>query len=304
MEKREVKKLVNEYLAYVRSSYIKKGRLMPPAKNTIYTYRRMLINMMESGLSAEEFGNQYCTGKKPSSRALFVKIAKPFYDWMVRTDRCPDNPLKDWVVPIIPKEHRETYDLVELEKLRNIMMTKEQAILLDILIDTACRRHELTTITEADLPPPDSDKSPCIRLHSKGGKLIYPLLRPETLEAIRARFKASPRTYLFETAKRPGLPPSTKQIDRLFKDIMQANRITKKGIGLHTIRRSVITEAIREGVPIPLVQKLVGHSSLTTTAIYIHLVQNDIDKLHNYALFQSRDKRFNRKGGDADETTK
>jgi integrase/recombinase XerD len=44
----------------------------------------------------------------------------------------------------------------------------------------------------------------------------------------------------------------------------------------HALRRAVATHLTKRGVPLPAIQKLLGHSLLTTTQIYVAVAQEDL----------------------------
>ncbi len=58
----------------------------------------------------------------------------------------------------------------------------------------------------------------------------------------------------------------------LYGRAVQRAGIKRKG-GLHTLRHSFATHLLEAGVEITLVQRLLGHTSLATTARYLHVTQ-------------------------------
>lgn len=62
-------------------------------------------------------------------------------------------------------------------------------------------------------------------------------------------------------------------IDRTFSKILKTNGF--RHIRLHDLRHSCATLLLRNGVPLPEIQKWLGHSNIITTQRYSHLDQND-----------------------------
>lgn len=62
-------------------------------------------------------------------------------------------------------------------------------------------------------------------------------------------------------------------VDRTFSRILKENRF--RHIRLHDLRHSCATLLLRNGVPLPEIQKWLGHSNIITTQRYSHLDQND-----------------------------
>jgi site-specific recombinase XerD len=78
---------------------------------------------------------------------------------------------------------------------------------------------------------------------------------------------------------------SPRQISRLFKQAAKAAAITKP-VTLHTLRHSFATHLLERGVDIRVIQALLGHTKLTTTARYasvatgmISAVESPLDNL-------------------------
>ena len=65
-------------------------------------------------------------------------------------------------------------------------------------------------------------------------------------------------------------------LSRSFKKFIRLAEDVPNSITLHGLRHSCATDLLRKGVPIHMVQKIMGHSSIDVTQIYEHLDQQDI----------------------------
>ena len=73
--------------------------------------------------------------------------------------------------------------------------------------------------------------------------------------------------------RRDGPSPLTVcQAQHIFYKAKRRAGITKQG-GIHALRHAAATHWLEAGVPLPTIQRLLGHRSLQTTARYLHLAQ-------------------------------
>ena len=114
----------------------------------------------------------------------------------------------------------------------------------------------------------------------KGAKDRYLPLPSATLHLLRKHWKTHRHpTLLFpadgrnhrgaSTAQRP-MPPSTVQ--KPMKQIVEQLNFGKK-ISVHTLRHSYATHLLEAGVSLRVIQQYLGHSSLQTTMVYLHLTE-------------------------------
>jgi len=111
---------------------------------------------------------------------------------------------------------------------------------------------------------------------SKGRKDRNVMLSPEMLDLLRQWWKARPSRYdagmpaqerwLFP-GFRHGKPMATRQLSRLFHEAAEAAGI-KKSVTLHSLRHSFATHLLERGTDIRIIQALLGHDKLDTTARY------------------------------------
>jgi site-specific recombinase XerD len=111
---------------------------------------------------------------------------------------------------------------------------------------------------------------------SKGRKDRNVMLSPETLDLLREWWKARPTRWdagvppedrwLFP-GRKAGKPMTTRQLSRLFHETADAAGI-KKNVTLHALRHSFATHLLERGTDIRIIQALLGHDKLDTTARY------------------------------------
>src|SRR4030088_704477 len=124
---------------------------------------------------------------------------------------------------------------------------------------------------------------------AKGGKDRPVILSPETLDLLRQWWKVRPARYdtgvpqeqrwLFP-GRKPGKPMTTRQLNRLFHETAAAAGI-KKAVTLHALRHSFATHLLERGTDIRIIQALLGHDKLDTTARYTRVATGMISAIES-----------------------
>ena len=122
---------------------------------------------------------------------------------------------------------------------------------------------------------------------SKGRKDRNVMLAEEALDLLGQWWKVRPRRYdaglatsecwLFP-GTRAGQPMSPRQLNRLFHQAATAAGITK-AVTLHGLRHSFATHLLERGIDIRIIQTLLGHDKLNTTARYTRVATGMIAKI-------------------------
>ena len=156
-------------------------------------------------------------------------------------------------------------------------------MLLQTMYASGLRVSEACALQVTDIDS-HSDRM-CIRVASgKGGKGRYSILSKTLLERLRAYWRDHrPKTWLF--CNHTGVQPvSIESAQRAYQGARQRARITKSG-GPHTLRHGFATHLLEGGVDLYTIQKLLGHSHISTTGRYLHLISpqfrapKDVDPL-------------------------
>jgi site-specific recombinase XerD len=112
---------------------------------------------------------------------------------------------------------------------------------------------------------------PCLRVaQGKGQKDRYTLLPPTLLEQLRAYWRAvRPTEWLFP-GQRPGTPLTATAIQRCCAPAAREAKLTKR-VTTHTMRHCFATHLLEAGTDLRTIQQLLGHGSLQTTTVYLHV---------------------------------
>jgi integrase/recombinase XerD len=180
----------------------------------------------------------------------------------------------------------EIYHIREPEKIPQVMSPNETRrllavasslkvqVLLSLAYGCGLRAGEVVRLKVKHI---DSAQK-IIRIEqSKGRKDRNVMLSPETLDLLRQWWKVRPSRYdaglavqerwLFPSRKTAGRPMTTRQLSRLFHEAADAAGI-KKSVPLHVLRHSFATHLLDRGTDIRIIQALLGHEKLDTTARY------------------------------------
>lgn len=113
----------------------------------------------------------------------------------------------------------------------------------------------------------------------KGRKDRYTLLSPGLLAELDRYWRVCrPRHWLFPSSYDPqrSLPDGTGQ--RIYYAAVERAGLRRKG-GIHALRHSFATHLVEAGVELPVLQRLLGHKSLTTTTVYLHVRQERLAQI-------------------------
>lgn len=157
---------------------------------------------------------------------------------------------------------------------------KSQAA-LSVAYGAGLRASEVTSLKVTDI---DSERMTLRVEQGKGRKDRYAMLSPVLLERLRAWWRVGhaqgkilPNGWLF-----PGLnkidPVTPRQLNRAIHDAAEAAHIDKR-VSMHTLRHSFATHLLEQKVDIRVIQVLLGHKRLETTALYTHVATEVLRKV-------------------------
>jgi site-specific recombinase XerD len=180
-----------------------------------------------------------------------------------------------------------THVIPEPRKLPVVLSVEEVARLLDaapglkykaalsVAYGAGLRAAEVVSLKVSDI---DSTRMIIRVEQGKGGKDRYVMLSPSLLELLRDWWKAArPQGWLFP-GRDPAQPMTTRQLNRACHAAAQMAEINKR-VSLHTLRHSFATHLLEKNIDVRVIQVLLGHAKLDTTALYTRVATKTISEV-------------------------
>lgn len=171
----------------------------------------------------------------------------------------------------------EPFSRSEIAKLLGASRNLKHRVLLMTAYGGGLRVSELVHLLPKDI----HSERKLIRVNQgKGRKDRYTLLSPRLLEELRAYWREyQPQRWLFP-GQDESRPLSVGSAQRTFYAAKQRAGI-QHGHGIHCLRHSFATHLMEAGVPLPTIQRLMGHASLSTTAKYLHVTSKHLGSIRS-----------------------
>jgi integrase/recombinase XerD len=166
-----------------------------------------------------------------------------------------------------PKKLPVVLSAEEVRQLLEAATPGRDRLLFQITYACGLRVSELVCLQVADI---DSKRMVIHVRQGKGKKDRLVPLSQRLLEALRSYWRqARPKTWLFAAPRGDG-HLGICWVQKLCRKLVRQAKLTKRATP-HTLRHSYATHLLEAGVDLITLQKILGHSALTTTARYVHL---------------------------------
>ena len=288
--------------SYIKSfqSYLKIERGL--SKNTVANYtfdlERLSKFLLENEISispekiSEETIQQfiYSVSKEVNARsqARIISGLKSFFSYLIFEDYRTDNPMELIEAPRLGRKLPDTLSIDDIDNLIAAidLSTPEgerNRAILETLYGCGLRVSEITTLKISDLFFYEG----FIKITGKGNKQRFVPIANATQKYIE----------LYRNSIRNHLDISKGHEDTLFlnrrgKQLTRAMIFTiiktlaikinlKKNISPHTLRHSFATHLLENGADLRSIQIMLGHESITTTEIYLHLDRKHLTQIIN-----------------------
>lgn len=288
--------------SYIKSyqSYLKIERGL--SKNTIENYsfdiERLCLFLEKNGMvispiqiddeTIQQFIYDVSKQVNPRSQARIISGLKSFFSYLIFEDFRDTNPLE---LIETPKTGRKLPDTLSIDEIDNLIAAidltsnegERNRAMLETLYGCGLRVSELTALKISDL----FFEEGFIKITGKGNKQRFVPVGNLTQKYIQI-YKDTMRIHLnikkgFEDTlflNRRGNQLTRAMIFTIIKDLAVKIDLNKN-ISPHTLRHSFATHLLENGADLRSIQLMLGHESITTTEIYVHLDRKFLTQVIN-----------------------
>jgi integrase/recombinase XerD len=286
---------IKSYQSYLR---IERGLSKNTIDNYTFDIERLCLFLSENAMTVSPLKiNEetiqlfvYSVSKEvnPRSQARIISGLKSFFSYLIFEDYRSDNPMELIETPKTARKLPDTLSVEEIDALISAIDLssnegERNRALLETLYGCGLRVSELVSLKISDL----FFEEGFIKITGKGNKQRFVPIGNLTQKYIQI-YRDFKRTHLNikkgheDTLflNRRGNQLSRAMIFTIIKDLaIQIN--LNKSISPHTLRHSFATHLLENGADLRSIQLMLGHESITTTEIYVHLDRRFLTEVIN-----------------------
>jgi integrase/recombinase XerD len=284
---------LNDYSLFLK---IERGM----SKNTVENYnldiQRLVVYLKSNNMSIspieitsiqiQEFIYEIAKLISPRSQSRLISGLRSFYDYLIFEDYMQTNPLELIEAPKIGRKLPDTLSVSEINLLvKTIDLSDSNAIrnraIIETLYSCGLRVSELTALKISDLFFDEG----FIKVTGKGNKQRFVPIGKLTQKHINLYKNQVRITMKIDIASndtlflnRRGKQLTRAMIFTIVKKLGEKAKI-QKSISPHTFRHSFATHLLENGADLRAIQMMLGHESITTTEIYMHIDKSHLKKV-------------------------
>lgn len=238
--------------------------------------------------TVQQFLYELAKSANARTQSRVISGLRSFFDYLLFENYRTDNPLEQIEAPKIGRKLPDTLSTQEIDRLVTAIdlskpLGERNRAIIETLYSCGLRVSELTHLKLSDLFF-DED---FIKVTGKGNKQRFVPIGESTKKFInqyrqnlRSTLNISPLFMDTLFLNQRGKQLTRAMIFTIVKNLAQQAGI-QKNISPHTFRHSFATHLLENGADLRAIQMMLGHESITTTEIYMHLDKSHLKDVMN-----------------------
>lgn len=204
--------------------------------------------------------------KKYSTKSIqrHISSLKSYFNFLYNKNYIKVNPAELLCLPKNEMKLPNYLTIIDLEKIYELDLSLRDKLIVELLYSTGIRLSELVNIKISDINFYDKT----IKVLGKGNKERYVLFGSVCSKLLKEYINNDNRIYLL--LNKNGNKLSERGVEYIIEKIFKSVNVHAK-LTPHTLRHTFATHMLDNGCDLVTVQKLLGHSDLSTTSIYTHV---------------------------------
>lgn len=206
-----------------------------------------------------------------------LRCLSTFLGYLFLEGIIPTNPVLKIGTIKLEKKQMKAFTDVDIAKIKQSCKNLKETAVVEMLLSTGCRATELVNIKQSEI---QGNK---VVVNGKGNKERTVYLNAQ------ARLTLDEYIQSTNTIMNPYIFPSTRYInskEHIGNSAIEGfcrrlgERVGVRNVHPHRFRRTCATMALKRGMPVEQVSKMLGHEELTTTQIYLDLDERNLEIAH------------------------
>lgn len=290
---------ISDYRHYLQ---IERGLSKNSIENYSYDIKKLLryLDANDIKVSPIDITNEtvkefiYTTSKviNPRSQARLISGLRNFFDYLIFENYRANNPLDLIESPRIGRKLPDTLSTSDIDTLINaidlsyefngVNLGERNRAIIETLYSCGLRVSELIELKISDL----FFEEGFIKVTGKGNKQRFVPIGPSTQkyitiwQTIRHHIEVNPKSKDILFLNYKGKKLTRAMIFTIIKNLADKTGLNKS-ISPHTFRHSFATHLLENGADLRAIQMMLGHESITTTEIYMHVDRSHLSEVLN-----------------------
>lgn len=284
---------IKEYQNYLR---LERGLSKNTIENYTFDVEKLVMFLVEKDIKVspvhisediiQEFIYEMSSRVNPRSQSRLISGLKSFFNFLIFEDYRKETPLELIEVPKTGRKLPDTLSTVEIDTLiAAIDLSKTEGernkAMLELLYSCGLRVSELTALKISDL----FFEEGFVKVTGKGNKQRFVPVGASIIKYITIYINQIRNNVVIQKGyedtlflNRRGKQLTRAMVFTIIKNLAIAINLNKT-ISPHTFRHSFATHLLENGADLRSIQLMLGHESITTTEVYMHLDRKYLAKV-------------------------